>query len=221
MKSIPKFHLAAALAATAIGGLAAGCSAYDVKLDSISRAVPAPAANRASYTVENRNPAIATDSLRYREAARHIKTALSGRGLWEAPNPSAAALVVALDYDIDPPPIVYKETEVPVYVPTCPAIGQMTGRQLVGHENTPAPTVVREQHLSVSCRENSAPPDGRPAPELWRIEASIEDEKTDLRECLPVLAAVVMNQIGTTTDGVATTRIGANDQAVAFIKKGL
>jgi len=209
-----------ALALCATGCLAGGCRTYDVKLDSVNRSDP-PAADHTSYTIRNKNPAVATDSLRYQEAARRIKTALSSRGLWEAPNPSAADMIVELDYAIESAHTIYRAVEVPVYVPTCPAVGQMPARELVGYEHGAMPVVVREKHLSVSCRENEPAVEGRPASDLWRISVSIEDERTDLRECLPVLAAVVMDQLGKTSDGATVKQVGQNDQAIAFIKRGL
>jgi len=193
---------------------------YDVKLDSVSRANP-PAADHTSYTIQNKNPSVATDSLRYQEAARRIRTALSSRGLWEAPNPSAADLIVELEYAIEPAHTIYQTVEVPVYLVADRGVGQMPGREFVGYENEARPVVVREKHLSISCRENEPAVEGRPASDLWRISASIEDERTDLRECLPVLAAVVMDQIGKTSDGATVKRVGQNDPAVAFIKKGI
>lgn len=212
------FRLAPALFAA--GCLAGGCSTYDVKLDSVSRANP-PAADRTSYTIQNKNPAVATDSLRYQEATRRIKTALSSRGLWEAPNPSAADMIVELDYAIEPAHTIYHKVEVPVYVVADRGVGQMPGREFVGYENEARPVVVREKHLSISCRENAPAVEDRPASDLWRISVSIEDERTDLRECLPVLAAVVMDQLGKTSDGVTMRQVGQNDPAIAFIKKGL
>ena len=209
-----------ALALFAAGCLAGGCSTYEVKLDSVSRANP-PAADHTSYTIQNKNPAVATDSLRYQEATRRIKTALSSRGLWEAPDPSAADMIVELDYAIEPAHAIYKAVEVPVYVPTCPAVGQMPARGLVGYDHAAIPVIVREKHLSVSCRENAPAVEGRPAADLWRISVRIEDERTDLRECLPILAAVVMDQIGRTSDGATIKQVGQNDPMVAFIKKGL
>jgi hypothetical protein len=220
MNSIPSLCLMLALTAAAFSWLTGCSTAYDVRLDSISRA-NLPAGKSSSYAIRNKNPAIATDTLRYNEAADRIRTALSGRGLWEAPSEAAAEMIVELDYDIDPAHTVYKAAEVPVYVPTCPVVGQMAPRELIGQTVAPVPNVVCEKHLSVSCRENEPAVEGRPTAELWRISVSIEDARTDLRECLPVLASVVMDQIGTTTDGVTTKRVDLRDSAVDFIKKGI
>ena len=60
-----------------------GCaSSYEVKVDSISQ----PQAKEvASYKIQPRNGSDEPSSLRYQEATNFIKTALSGKGLYEAP----------------------------------------------------------------------------------------------------------------------------------------
>jgi hypothetical protein len=206
MKPISVIQFALALSAAVLAG---GCSTYEVKVDAVSRR-NLPTGSHTSYTIQNRNPAIATDSLRYKEAAQRIKTALSGHGLWEAPDPSTADMIVDLDYDIEPAKVVYREVDVEVFVPKVPVLGQLGGRELVGVEKGTVRTVVREKHLSVSCRENEPATERRPTLELWRISVGIEDERNDLRECLPVLASEVMEQIGKTTDGVIIKRVDPN-----------
>ena len=59
----------------------AGCAnSYEVKIDSLSRPKAEPA---VSYKIQNTNPLVADDSLRYKEAAGLVRTALSGKGLYE------------------------------------------------------------------------------------------------------------------------------------------
>src|SRR5207248_7187511 len=81
--------------------LLSGCtSSYEVKVDSLAK----PKAEEAiSYQIHNKNPLLADDSLRYKEAANYVKTALSGKGLYEAPENTKPDLVVDLDYGIGPP----------------------------------------------------------------------------------------------------------------------
>jgi len=219
MKPIHNLRFAFALSAAAVGWFAGGCATYRVKVDSICRS-SSPTGNRTSYTLLNKNPAVETDSLRYREAVQRIKTALSSRGLWEAHDAATADMIVEFDYAIEPAHVVYKEAELPVYVPRCPIVGQMAGRELVGLEKSAIPTIVCEKHLSVSCRAVDLGTEGRPPPELWWVSASIEDQRSNLRECLPVLAAAVMEQIGKTTNGLITTQVRQDDPAIAFINKG-
>src|SRR4051812_19271998 len=58
--------------------LLAGCATtHEVRIDSLAK----PNAEASiSYEIKNRNPLVADDSLRYKEAAGMVKTALSGKG---------------------------------------------------------------------------------------------------------------------------------------------
>ncbi|MFM7751135.1 MAG: hypothetical protein ACKPB0_12065, partial [Opitutaceae bacterium] len=63
--------------------LLGGCATtYELKVDSIAKP---RAADAISYEIHNKNPLVADDSLRFKEAAGFVKTALSGRGMYEAP----------------------------------------------------------------------------------------------------------------------------------------
>ena len=81
--------------------LLSGCvSTTEVKVDSLAK----PNAETAvSYEIHNKNPLLADDSLRYKEAADYVKTALSGKGMYEAPGNTKADLVGDLDYGVGPP----------------------------------------------------------------------------------------------------------------------
>ena len=100
--------------------LAAGCAnSTTVKIDSLAK----PKAEESiSYKILNKNPAVDDDSLRYKEAAGYVRTALSGKGLYEAPDNQNADLVVSIDYGVGPPQSRREVVSEPVYV-TLP--GQM------------------------------------------------------------------------------------------------
>ena len=80
--------------------LAAGCGTpgHQVKVDAMAREEGARDAQ--SYVLRTRGPAATDDSLRAREATEFIRTALSGKGLYEAPSAERADLVI--DFQ-DPP----------------------------------------------------------------------------------------------------------------------
>jgi hypothetical protein len=216
---LPHTTVARALVAAALAACAGGCASYDLHVDAISR--PEAGDHRqTSYTITNRNPAVPTDSLRYREATERLKTALSGHGLWETPDPAAAELVVELDYAIEPARVVYRQVEEPIYLPTASPYGAVAARQIFGTTTTRVPVVVTEKRLSVTCRENKSPSEDRPPRELWQVSASIEDTDSGLRESLPILAAEVMNEVGRNTAGTIARRLAAHDPAVAFINQG-
>lgn len=227
--------LAAALAAT-------GCStAYKVKVDAVSRPVPVTA-EIASYRLSTRGPAGPEDSLRSKEALGHIRTALSGHGLYEAPDPAKADLVVEIDYGMAAPRVTYETTVVPIYAPAGrspvgrdlplsdeksdsptrrAALAQPPQRELIGYEEISRPIVVHEKHLSISARENKQPAEGRPPVEIFRVHATIENASKDLRGHLPVLASAAMDKIGLTTDGTVIATLHPGDEAIGFIRKGM
>jgi hypothetical protein len=219
MKTLPLCAVVSTLLATAAAAIVGGCTSYHLHVDAISR-TPAVSSAQMSYTIKNKNPAIDSDSLRYREAAARLTTALSSRGLWETPDPAEADMVVELDYAMEPAHVIYRTSEVPVYVPTASPSSSVNARQIFGTTTEQVPVVVSEKHLSVSCRENKPGAEGRPPLELWQVSASLEDSGTSLRESLPVLAAAVMNQLGRTTSGMIDHQLAADDPAVEFIAKG-
>jgi hypothetical protein len=210
---------------------------HRVKIEATSHALPAEA-QVTSYWIRSGNPAIAETSLRFWETSRHMKTALSAHGLFEAHDEASADLIVTIDFGMRIGPPRFDKVLLPVYAsdpmlflgsadPASAAFrARMTGRaddfmQVVGYEEIKVPAESHEKYLFFSATENKPVTEGRPPATVWRIAASIEDEHSDLRADLPVLAAVVMQSIGHETNGPALVRIADKSPAVAFIKKGL
>jgi hypothetical protein len=221
--------------------LLGGCaSSTQVKIDSLAKP---NAENAVSYEIKNKNPLIADDSLRYKEAANYVRTALSGKGMYEAPPGVKPDLVVDLDYGISPPVSRRETVSEPVYI-TIP--GQIrTERVQVGTDSQGRPiyqtitvqdppttefagfreyqitVTVYEKYLKLSARENAPPVEGRPPQEVWTIDVTSEGQSRDLRKKLPVLVAASIDYIGRDSQGQQTIRIKDNDSDVAFVKKGM
>jgi len=221
--------------------LVSGCATtHTVKVDSLAKPKAEPV---ASYEIKNRNPKVADDSLRYKEAAAMVKTALSGKGLYEAPPNTKPDMVVDLDYGVGPPQYKRETISEPVYI-TLP--GQIrTERVQVGTDSQGRPVyqtvtvqdppttefagfreyavtvVVYEKYLKLSARENKEAAEGRPAPEIWTVDVTSEGESRDIRKNLPVLVAATVDYIGKDTQGQKTIRIKETGSEIAFIKKGL
>lgn len=230
------------LAAIAIAGsILSGCATtHEIKIDSLAK----PDAEAAvSYEIKNRNPLVADDSLRYKEAANLVKTALSGKGMYEAPPNTKADIVVDLDYGVGPPQMKRETVSEPVYI-TIP--GQIrTERVQVGTDSQGRPIyqtitvqdppttefagfreyivtrVVYEKYLKMSARENKEPVEGRPAQEVWTIDVTSEGESRDIRRNMPVLVAASIDYIGKDTQGQKTIRIKDSNSDIAFVKKGM
>jgi len=225
----------------AAGLFLAGCTTtHTVKVDSLAK----PKAEESiSYEIKNRNPLVADDSLRFKEAASLVKTALSGKGLYEAPPNTKPDMVVDLDYGVGPPQMRRETVSEPVYI-TIP--GQIrTERVQVGTDSQGRPIyqtitvqdppttefagfreyqitiVVYEKYLKLSARENSEPQEGRPQQEIWTVDVTSEGESRDIRRNLPVLVAASIDYIGADTQGQKTIRIKDSHSDIAFVKKGM
>jgi len=224
------------LAATALGILS-GC-ATTVTIDSLAK----PDAEKSiSYTITNKNPLVADDSLRYKEAAGFVKTALSGRGMYEAPENTKPDLVVNLDYGVGPPEIRRETVSEPVYVEipgerravqvqsgttssgqpiyTTVIIQDPPTTHLAGYRDYVITTVVYEKYLRLSAVSTEPSAEGRPPTEVWTIDVTSEGESRDIRKNLPLLVAASIDYIGTDSQGQKTIKIKDTDRDVAFVKK--
>jgi len=221
----------------ALGGCA---STTEVKIDSLSKPKPDAA---VSYQIHSANPAVDENSLRYKEAASLVRTALSGKGLYEAPAGTKADLVVDLDYGLGPPQMKRETVSEPVYIALPGAVHYETvqvgtdrnGRpvyqavavqdpprnEIAGFHDYEVTSVVYEKRLHLSARENKPGEEGRPPSEIWTIDATSEGQSHDLRKNLPILVAATIDYIGTDTHGQKTITVKDASSDVAFVKKGL
>jgi hypothetical protein len=219
----------------------AGCATtHEIKIDSLAKPKAEPA---ISYEIKNKNPLVADDSLRYKEAANMVKTALSGKGLFEAPEGVKPDMIVDLDYGVGPPQSRKETVSEPVYI-TVP--GQIrTERVQVGTDSQGRPiyqtitvqdppttefagfreyivtVIVYEKYLKLTARENKELTEGRPQQEIWTVDVISEGESRDIRKTLPVLAAASIDYIGKDSQGQKTVRIKDSNSDIAFVKKGM
>lgn len=223
--------------------LLGGCRTSDVKLYSVAQ----PEAEKAiAFRIQPGNATLDPDSLAYREAERFVKTALSGKGLYEAPSPEMADMLVSLDYGISAPiPTVVARSdsrysvEPGLSVPVRQEIGSdgnggfIYGTVMVppaaptlkpGKVSTYSVTVITYvKHLRLTAENSQNPANGQPPREIWRVDVTSEGENRDLRKALPVLAAATIEFIGKDTSGEKTIKLkdADKDGPIAFVKKGL
>jgi hypothetical protein len=224
-----------------LGVVFVGCATtHQVKVDSLAK----PQADKAvSYEIRNKNPLVADDSLRYKEAAAYVKTALSGKGLFEAPPGVKPDVIVDLDYGVGQPQMRRETVSEPVYI-TIP--GQVrTERVQVGTDSQGRPIyqtitvqdppstefagfreyqvtiTVYEKYLKLSAKENKEVAEGRPQQEVWTVDVISEGESRDIRKSMPVLAAASIEYIGKDSQGQKTIRIKDTAADIAFVKKGM
>jgi hypothetical protein len=230
-------------------GLLAGCSTstYTVQVDAIAQPATAAAGPPPqTYHVRSKNPRLDETTLRYKEVSDYVKTALSSKGMYEAPKPELADVVIDIDYGMDTPRVKFEtisqlvevqteSTRRPVEIPviTKDANGNIKveyhrgeelipgRREIVGTREEVIPVVVYEKYLKISARQNREAEEGRPAPELWSVNVSAEDKSQELRKYIPILASATADYIGTNTKEEKAVKIDEKDDAVKFIKKGM
>ena len=221
--------------------LAGGCaSGYDVKVDSLAK----PKAEDAiSYQIHNKNPLAGDDSLRYKEAANYVRTALSGKGMYEAPDAEKADLVIDIDYGIGPPQTRMETVSEPIYrvipgrvsVQTVQVGTDKNGNpiystitvqeppttEFAGYREYQIQTTVYEKFLKMSARANQPAVEGKPPEEIWTLDITSEGESHDVRKTLPILAAASIDYIGKDSRGQKVIHLKDSSSDVAFVKKGM
>jgi hypothetical protein len=246
MSPVPSRLRQISLAASSVL-LWSGCSSstYLVKVDAISKPLPTAGSTGAapqSYQLKSKDPALGEENLRYKEAADFVKTALSGKGLYEAPIAEKADMIVELEYGMDAPRSQIETVSVPVYaqtgggvryeqVPVVDAKGNQSVRtvavydsprtELVGYDDVTRPVTIYEKYLRITARENKPGTEGRPPSEVWSISVTAEDESKDLRKYLPILASATVDYIGKDSATQQSVKIKDPSQLTGFIKKGM
>lgn len=231
--------LSGAVWATALVFLAGCATTHEVTLDTLAKPNP----DGVSYVLVAKDPAIRTDSLRHREAAALVRTALSGRGLYEAPPKVKPDLIVELEYGVGEPRVHREKRKEPVYEET-PAtirtvdvasgtdangntiyttrIERVPGKsRKVGEREYVVVTTTYEKHLRITARENTPVVEGRPPAEVWTIDATSEGENRDIRKHLPILLGASIDFIGEDTRGQKTIRLKDEDDRITFVRQGL
>jgi hypothetical protein len=238
----PRLTAASFLGAALLAGSFSGCvDSYKVKVDSLAKPT---AENAIAYQIKVASPSIDPESLRYKEAEKFVKTALSGKGLYEAPKPEMADMVVSVDYGISPPKITQEPHSEPIYREVPGAIVEETIRigtdksgnpvyrtvvtqgpsttEYVGEREYVITVVTYEKYLRLSARENAPASEGRPPADVWSVDITTEGESHDLRKALPVLAAASIDYIGKDTRGQKVIKLkDTKDGSIAFVKKGM
>jgi hypothetical protein len=218
----------------------ASCAHVQVHKMQVEAAARPDAERRISYVVRDTSlPAAAPiDSA---AAGKFVRTALSAKGLYEAPAADLPDLEVTFNYD------VVKRTrerqwEEPVYrnIPGgSHTIFEPGGFDLndnltirtVSVQDPPVKVLVRyfhrtetevtyEKSLHIVATERKPSSPGAPA-RVWDISIACEEKTPDMEKIMPLLAAAGCDRIGTNTDGPITVRLRDKDEVVAFINRGL
>ena len=92
-----------------------GCSStYSFKVDAINNSDP-NVKELKSYKIVSSNVQINEEDLEFQEVSQYIKTALSGRGYYEAPAIDNADMVIDVSYGVSEPQTDFKTKTSPIY----------------------------------------------------------------------------------------------------------
>lgn len=222
--------------------LAGGCAtSYRFKVDAIKNADVQEA--KQSYQVVSANPEMDEQDLRFQEAVHYVKTALSSKGMFEAPPGTSADMVVEIDFGMEEPKTKYYTVSEPIYVTTGggtrtvmvpvrdPNTGKVTmmpqivydppTRELVGFQDRVVTVTVYEKYMRITARETPQEAGDRPPREVWSVYVSNEDESGDLREYVPLMVSAAMDSINQNSASQKEVVLNKSDERVTFVKQGM
>lgn len=201
-----------------------GCATtYRVHVDAVRNASLARDREYLSYRLVNANPERDSSDLTMVQAAFQVRTALSSKGLFEAPEGVAPDLVVEFDCDIDAPRQRVEEFISPVYAerPDKSGVRSQLSYELVGEKTTRVVVTVYEKFVRISAREAPGQSDDHPPREVWSVVATNVDERSDLDRYVLLLVAAAMDQINADSGGSQAIALRADDRRVTFVQRGL
>jgi hypothetical protein len=211
---------------TVLALLAGGCATTAaVKIDAASN--PA-AADGFSYAIATRDPGRMTDA-RYGMVISHVHNALASRGMFEAPDPAKADVLIDVDYGEHPPQTKVTTVSQPVMVNPASTMGGYPGssypgsgypggnidpvtglpRSSVVMVPTQRVTYTTEKYIRIRANENpKLKRRGDPPPQsVWTVEATLDDETTNFEAALPAMIDAAIDYIGQNTGGQVTVRV--------------
>jgi hypothetical protein len=202
--------------------LGAGCAnVYDVKVDALQNT---DAVRGHAYRIVPGDPARAEADPAYEKAVGLVRNALSGHGMYEAPEPDEAEVEVTVDYGVGPARVVVQEEDPLFSEFGRPIVGRSHVRSIrSGILETGDPRVfvdeVYEKRLTIVARETSSDENQRPK-ELWRVEVRVEDKRDTVAEVLPVLVGAAVDHIDTDSQTQQRKRVSDKSEPVSFVKGG-
>lgn len=209
-----------------LGFAGGGCATTTaVKIDA---AANASAADGYAYAISTRDPGKSSDA-RHNEVIGYVHTALNSRGMYEAPDPAKADVIIEVDYGEHPPQTKVTTVSQPVMVNPTSTMGGYPGSAYPGSSYpgsnidpltglprssvvmvpTQRVTYTTEKYIRIRANENpKLKRRGDPPPQqVWAVEATLEDETTDFEAALPAMIDAAIEYIGQNTAGQVTVRV--------------
>jgi len=227
-RPLSRLRVAACAAALVATGLFSGCASSARFSVEARQQAPGEAAAvayrlRAAPSLES---ATAPGVSRVR-VMDDVRTALSARGMFEAPAGVAAELEIEVELSAGQPYPAELTFSAPVYAGGAPtASGEAAHRSAGGASSSPTKIGEREvtrvvtmypKRLQLTARRTSA---GASAQPLWRVTVDNADEEADLGSYTRLMVAAAMDWVGRTTEEPVEIVLGPRDARVAFLAAG-
>lgn len=220
--------------------LMTGCTTRTFRVDAIKN--PDVAASGMAFEVENANPELEDSDPRVKRAADYVRTALSAKGLYEAPEAVPADMKVEVDFGSEAPKReivrheepVYRLIREPGYFVTETYVDEqgrtrtirryVPGEErevFIGWREVIFVVMVYPKYLRITAREVPADGSDHVPRELWSVYVTNEDDEKDMEKSLPMLVAAAMDAIDQNASSQRTVTMKEDDDRVVFIKKGM
>jgi hypothetical protein len=223
--------------AALMGGLLvlSGCaSSYRFHVDAVNN--QAVEMGTGSYRISCASPEMDEHDIRFLEAVSYVKTALSSKGMYEAPSGIEPDMTVEVDFGIEGPIEVIEYRTLPAMPVMTTDDSRNTRSMTMGRdvpaspahiteiENVQVPVIVTyyDKFLRITAREDQHVVEGDAAPRTaWSLVVGNRDSNSDLREYLPLLVSAGMDAIGSESEQNQRVVLTAQDERVLFVKNGL
>ena len=194
-----------------------------------------------SYVILPGDPDVAVNDLRFQEAARYAEAALAGPGFFRVGDPEQADMVITLDAAVGEPQSVTRSESRPMYIETGGYYRQVTrpvrGRDgqityvtstiwspprnhYVGSYEATDTVLVYEKRFSLTAFSNGAGQVER-LPQLWSVVVLNRDTNSDMRQYLPLMAAVASDYIDSNTGRQVVVSMKADDPRVQVLRESV
>ncbi len=178
----------------------------------------------------------------FHEVSEYVKTALSGKGYYEAPNAENADLIINIAYGTAPPNISFKTVNNPaapgsIHNPIgsstypgsryprrgysrggIPPIAGPIGQPVQAPQNEVVPITTYEKYLQITAIDNRTGKSLEDSPHAWQVTVKNRDESDDIDKYLPLMAAASITYVGQSTESQEVITLKESDRDVAFVK---
>ncbi len=197
-----------------------GCgTTHTVKVDAIS----SPATGNAfeSYTIVASPSSESSSSDSYLQITQQVKTALSGKGWYEAGSINQADLLIELSYGVSRPQIDFKIIS-PMELSMTGKVSKSSSHRLVSRDGFPVVPVTKyEKFITLTAWQNNGEYLYDENPQIWNVRVKIHDESNDLEENTAILLAAAIPYMGEDSGHIQEVKVSANNPSVKFISTGL